>query len=171
MKEELFTAVELETLDKLVVDTEKWRDDKVAEQAKTPLTSKPVFTGLMVNEKIQLIDREIKYLVNKGKINAARKAEEAAKKAAEEAKKKMDEDGNATDDKASTASKGRIPDDVPLPNFGDFGDPSKMTPDQMKLLNELMEENLKVSGATTGLQNTLCSQEILAHALPDAAYG
>lgn len=38
-----------------------------AEQAKTPLTEKPVFTVEDVTAKMNAIDRELKYLINKMK--------------------------------------------------------------------------------------------------------
>ncbi|CAG0915624.1 unnamed protein product [Notodromas monacha] len=136
MKEELFTKVELETLDKLITDTEKWRDTKLAEQDALALTSKPVLTLSMIAEKMQALDREIKYLVNKGKINAARKAEEIAAKKAEEAKKKAEADGSNVADEAK-----KVDDAFKLPP--NLFDPSKMTPDQMELLKSMLDEKLK----------------------------
>merc|ERR1719244_1501376 len=89
-----FKEKELEALRKKIEEVKKWRDDKLAEQEKTPLSEMPKLTVSMINSKIQDLDSEVQYLIQKAKMvkaeqeRAKRKAEADAKKAEEEAKKK-----------------------------------------------------------------------------------
>ncbi|CAG0888377.1 unnamed protein product [Cyprideis torosa] len=91
MEEGLFTEVELNKLEETINATQAWSDKIQAEQEATPLTEKPKLTVHLAGEKVTALDREIKYLVNKAKINAAKKAQEEAVRKAEEAKKKAEE--------------------------------------------------------------------------------
>merc|ERR1712130_1010009 len=80
---------ELEALRKKIDEVKKWRDDKLAEQEKTPLSEMPKLTVSMINSKIQDLDSEVQYLIQKAKMvkaeqeRAKRKAEADAKKAKE----------------------------------------------------------------------------------------
>lgn len=58
--QQYFTEVELTTLEKLVKETLKWRNEKLAAQEKTPLTQAPVLTVRMIAEKLDALDREVK---------------------------------------------------------------------------------------------------------------
>lgn len=57
--EQVFTEVELSTLEKLVQETFTWREKKIEEQSKTPLNQAPVLTVRQIAEKIDLMDREV----------------------------------------------------------------------------------------------------------------
>jgi hypothetical protein len=106
----LFKEKELDALAKKIADVEKWRDDKLAEQAATPLSEMPKLTASMIGQKIGDLDSEVKYLVQKAKMVKAEQERarrlmeaelaEAAKKAAKEAaakeKKKAAGDTNQT---------------------------------------------------------------------------
>ncbi|GAB6024272.1 hypothetical protein CHUAL_008965 [Chamberlinius hualienensis] len=65
--EQYFTQVELETLNKLITETKEWANDKEEEQNKLELFKNPVLTVSQIVEKMQAIDREVKYLINKAK--------------------------------------------------------------------------------------------------------
>ncbi|CAC5426298.1 HYOU1 [Mytilus coruscus] len=66
-EDRIFTDVEITTLEKLITDTKKWRDDMVEEQKKTPDSEKPKLLVEDVALKLQALDREVKYLINKAK--------------------------------------------------------------------------------------------------------
>jgi len=74
--QQFFTEVELTTLEKLVTESVAWRDNKLEEQQKTPLTQAPVLTIRMIAEKIDALDREVKYMVNKARVNKLKKQRE-----------------------------------------------------------------------------------------------
>ncbi|XP_003744014.1 hypoxia up-regulated protein 1 [Galendromus occidentalis] len=65
--ESVFTKVELQTLGTLITDTETWVVEQTAIQMKTPLNEAPKLTMKMIFEKIQGLDRETKYLMNKAR--------------------------------------------------------------------------------------------------------
>merc|ERR1719244_613216 len=108
--EGLFKEKELDSLKKKIAEVEKWRDDKLAEQAETPLSEMPKLTVSMIKSKIQDLDSEVQFLIQKARMLKAekerekRKLEAEEKKAEEErlkkekkAKKKKAKDANATD--------------------------------------------------------------------------
>merc|ERR1712002_963953 len=87
--EGLFKEKELDSLKKKIAEVEKWRDDKLAEQAETPLSEMPKLTVSMIKSKIQDLDSEVQFLIQKARMLKAEKEREAKKKKAKEA--------NATD--------------------------------------------------------------------------
>ncbi|GLH11715.1 Major heat shock 70 kDa protein Ba [Gryllus bimaculatus] len=64
----LFTAVELETLEKVIKETQEWKTKMEGEQAALKLSDTPKLTIKAIGEKLAQLDREVKYLVNKAKI-------------------------------------------------------------------------------------------------------
>merc|ERR1711915_771039 len=58
-EEGLFTAKELESLEKKITEVEKWRDDKLEEQEKQPLSEMPKLTVSLIKSKIQDLDSEV----------------------------------------------------------------------------------------------------------------
>merc|ERR1719277_1222684 len=108
--EGLFKEKELDSLKKKIAEVEKWRDEKLAEQAETPLSEMPKLTVSMIKSKIQDLDSEVQFLIQKARMLKAekerekRKLEAEEKKAEEErlkkekkAKKKKAKDANATE--------------------------------------------------------------------------
>merc|ERR1712002_531283 len=108
--EGLFKEKELDSLKKKIAEVEKWRDEKLAEQANTPLSEMPKLTVSMIKSKIQDLDSEVQFLIQKARMLKAekerekRKLEAEEKKAEEErlkkekkAKKKKAKEANATD--------------------------------------------------------------------------
>ncbi|KAM3921296.1 hypoxia up-regulated protein 1 isoform 1-T2 [Leptodactylus fuscus] len=65
----IFTAVELNTLEKLINDTWIWKNETLAEQEKLPATEKPVLLSKDIEQKSAALDREIQYLINKAKFS------------------------------------------------------------------------------------------------------
>lgn len=57
--QQVFTEVELTTLEKLVQETYMWREKKLDDQGKTPLNQAPVLTVRQIAEKIDALDREV----------------------------------------------------------------------------------------------------------------
>ncbi|KAL3886109.1 hypothetical protein ACJMK2_026127 [Sinanodonta woodiana] len=67
LEEPIFTAVEVETLEKLINNTKEWRAHMLKEQGETKPTEKPKILIEDIAEKIAALDREIKYMINKAK--------------------------------------------------------------------------------------------------------
>ncbi|XP_037573536.1 hypoxia up-regulated protein 1 isoform X1 [Dermacentor silvarum] len=65
LQDQVFTPVEIETLSRIINETKDWQAEQVTIQAQTPLHEAPKMTLRMIFEKIQLLDRETKYLLNK----------------------------------------------------------------------------------------------------------
>jgi len=148
-----FKEKELEALKKKIAEVEKWRDDKLEEQEKTPLSEMPKLTVSMIKSKIQDLDSEVQFLVQKARMlkaekeRAKRKAEADAKKAEEErlkkekkAKKKKAKEANATDSEGETASDSEIPEatSTESPDEGDTINSSDTT--DKKPEPEILEE-------------------------------
>ena len=51
-EEGLFKEKELDSLKKKITEVEKWRDDKLVEQEKTPLAEMPKLTVSMIKSKV-----------------------------------------------------------------------------------------------------------------------
>uniref|UniRef100_A0A224YWW0 Hypoxia up-regulated protein 1 n=1 Tax=Rhipicephalus zambeziensis TaxID=60191 RepID=A0A224YWW0_9ACAR len=65
LQDQVFTVVEIETLSRIINDTKDWQAEHVALQEQTPLHEAPKLTLRMIFDKIQVLDRETKYLLNK----------------------------------------------------------------------------------------------------------
>ncbi|MBN3293349.1 HYOU1 protein, partial [Polypterus senegalus] len=65
--EQIFTEVELNTLEKVLNETTAWKNETVADQEKLSPTEKPVLLSKDIEAKLGLLDREVKYLLNKAK--------------------------------------------------------------------------------------------------------
>uniref|UniRef100_A0A1B6CKK6 Hypoxia up-regulated protein 1 n=1 Tax=Clastoptera arizonana TaxID=38151 RepID=A0A1B6CKK6_9HEMI len=77
---QMFTAIEIETLEKVINETQDWLDKTKAEQDKIPAYEPAKLTLKSLIEKMSILDREVKYLVNKAKIWRPKKKEEPAVK-------------------------------------------------------------------------------------------
>merc|ERR1711911_199360 len=66
--EGLFTAKELQSLEKKISDVEKWRDEKLEEQEKQPLSEMPKLTVSLIKSKIQDLDSEVQLLIGKARM-------------------------------------------------------------------------------------------------------
>ncbi|XP_063292387.1 hypoxia up-regulated protein 1 isoform X2 [Pelobates fuscus] len=67
--DQIFTDVELNTLEKLIKDTWVWKNETLAEQAKLRPTEKPVLLSKDIEMKLGALDREVQYLLNKAKFS------------------------------------------------------------------------------------------------------
>lgn len=65
LQDQVFTPIEIETLSRMINETKDWQAEQVRIQEQTPLHEAPKVTLRMIFEKIQLLDRETKYLLNK----------------------------------------------------------------------------------------------------------
>merc|ERR1711872_335168 len=72
----LFKEKELDSLKKKIAEVEKWRDEKLDEQAKTPLSEMPKLTVSMIKSKIQDLDSEVQFLIQKARMLKAEKERE-----------------------------------------------------------------------------------------------
>uniref|UniRef100_A0A646QJH2 Hypoxia up-regulated protein 1 n=1 Tax=Hemiscolopendra marginata TaxID=943146 RepID=A0A646QJH2_9MYRI len=66
-EEQYYTQVELDTLEKAINDTKQWKIEKESLQEKQSLTEMPKLTVRSIAEKISVLDREVKYLLNKAR--------------------------------------------------------------------------------------------------------
>ncbi|CAM4729880.1 unnamed protein product [Leuciscus chuanchicus] len=65
--DQIFTEVELKTLERVINETMTWKNETVAEQDKLSPTEKPVLLSKDIEAKLTLLDREVNYLLNKAK--------------------------------------------------------------------------------------------------------
>ena len=76
----VFTAVELQTLEKLNAETRAWITLVTDNQKKKKDHETPAFTIAEAEAKMADLDREIKYLINKAKIHKPKPKKEEPKK-------------------------------------------------------------------------------------------
>ncbi|XP_063167023.1 hypoxia up-regulated protein 1 isoform X2 [Candoia aspera] len=77
--DQIFTEIELSTLEKAINETELWKNETLAEQKQLPPTAKPILLSKDIEMKIAGLDREVQYLLNKAKFAKPRKRENAPK--------------------------------------------------------------------------------------------
>ncbi|KAJ8347612.1 hypothetical protein SKAU_G00262010 [Synaphobranchus kaupii] len=65
--QQIFSEVELRTLEKVINETTTWKNETVAEQEKRSSTERPVLLSKDLESKLSLLDREVNYLLNKAK--------------------------------------------------------------------------------------------------------
>lgn len=65
--DQIFTEVELGTLEKAINETTVWKNETLAEQNKLSPAEKPVLLSKDIELKIAGLDREVQYLLNKAK--------------------------------------------------------------------------------------------------------
>ncbi|XP_076876610.1 hypoxia up-regulated protein 1 [Brachyhypopomus gauderio] len=65
--DQIFTEVELKTLERVINETMTWKNETEAEQEKRSPTEKPVLLSKDIEAKLMLLDREVNYLLNKAK--------------------------------------------------------------------------------------------------------
>ncbi|XP_042688030.1 hypoxia up-regulated protein 1 [Centrocercus urophasianus] len=65
--DQIFTEVELGTLEKAINETMAWKNETLAEQNKLSPAEKPVLLSKDIELKIAGLDREVQYLLNKAK--------------------------------------------------------------------------------------------------------
>lgn len=62
---DVFTEIEIKTLDKAITETIEWRDKEIKAQKKLAKNDAVRLTVKSLTDKMALLDREVKYLVNK----------------------------------------------------------------------------------------------------------
>lgn len=72
-EDQIFTEVEINTLEKLINETEQWKNHSMKEQENTPFNENPKLTIKSIAEKIAALDREVKYLLNKARFAVPKK--------------------------------------------------------------------------------------------------
>ncbi|KAM8900219.1 hypoxia up-regulated protein 1 isoform 2-T2 [Spinachia spinachia] len=65
--DQIFTEVEMNTLEKVINETAKWKNETIAAQEKSSLTERPILLSKDIESKLTLLDREVNYLLNKAK--------------------------------------------------------------------------------------------------------
>ncbi|XP_048471275.1 hypoxia up-regulated protein 1 [Rhincodon typus] len=92
--DQIFTEVELNTLEKVITETTTWKNETVKEQNKLPSTEKPILLAKDIEAKLALLDREVKYLLNKAKFAKPKPRKE--KNTTQDVKNTTTEDQNTT---------------------------------------------------------------------------
>lgn len=153
--DDVFTEVEISTLQKLVDETKQWRQEKDAEQSATPLYETPKLVSKDIQEKIGMLDRELKYLYNKQQLAAQKKRLEklAEKKKAEkeeaEAKANAESEGDAGATKDDETA--RDNDQDTLKTVED----EQLSPEAVPLAAEEVAQDSKSSDYVDGLHTEL----------------
>ncbi|XP_043935379.1 hypoxia up-regulated protein 1 [Protopterus annectens] len=65
--DQFFTEIELTTLEKVINETTTWKNETVTQQNKLSPTEMPILLSKDIELKLGLLDREVKYLLNKAK--------------------------------------------------------------------------------------------------------
>jgi hypoxia up-regulated 1 len=160
--QQMFTEKEIEALEKLINSTADWWGQKQLEQSNQPSHEKPVITINAVAEKLNVLDREVKYLLNKAKfatpLKAKKAAEEKAAAAAAAAAAKNATSGNetvtGTGAKKTTSETNQTKKDIEIPAAGapsvDSDDASATVATQTTTANESTDTDS--AGAETDSQ-------------------
>ncbi|XP_062894619.1 hypoxia up-regulated protein 1 isoform X2 [Mobula hypostoma] len=93
--DQIFTEVELNSLEKVITETTTWKNTTVKEQNNLPSTEMPILLSKDIEAKLALLDREVKYLLNKAKF-AKPKPRKEKNTTTQEAQNATQEDKNAT---------------------------------------------------------------------------
>ena len=119
----VFTEVELATLEKLLKETREWMGGKKEEQSKLAENQDPAFVIVEIKEKTTAVEREVKYLLNKmyaAKLKAEQeklektRQEQKLKDEAEKAEKaKKDADKKEGADKTPAEADGKVEEPTP----------------------------------------------------------
>lgn len=96
-EKEVFTAVEIATLEKVIVSTGQWLDDEVVAQNALPKNEPVRLTVKSISDKMSIVDREVKYLVNKLKIWKPKILQESLKKLKDLNATKLEKEESAED--------------------------------------------------------------------------
>uniref|UniRef100_A0A673WK15 Hypoxia up-regulated protein 1 n=1 Tax=Salmo trutta TaxID=8032 RepID=A0A673WK15_SALTR len=104
--DQIFTEVELKTLDRVINETITWKNDTVAEQEKRSPTERPVLLSKDIESKLSLLDREVHYLLNKAKF-AKPRAKAKANSTASESSSKANSTEKVIPPKEETKDKGQ----------------------------------------------------------------
>ncbi|PNF19992.1 Hypoxia up-regulated protein 1 [Cryptotermes secundus] len=102
----LFTQVELDTLEKVIKETQEWKTTMEEEQSSLPPSATPKLTVKSITEKMALLDREVKYLVNKAKIWKPKKLRDDIVK--DTAKNETDEEVFPKNEKSDAEKEAKI---------------------------------------------------------------
>ncbi|XP_075460319.1 hypoxia up-regulated protein 1 isoform X2 [Ascaphus truei] len=109
--DQIFTEVELNTLEKLISDSWTWKNETLAEQAKLPPTEKPALLSKDIEQKLSALDREVQYLLNKAKFSKP-KPKKKSNSTKTEAEKNSTDSGEKVIPPLSEESVGDKPDDA-----------------------------------------------------------
>ncbi|NXV51099.1 HYOU1 protein, partial [Uria aalge] len=95
--DQIFTEVELSTLEKAINETTIWKNETVAEQNKLSPTERPILLSKDIELKLAALDREVQYLLNKAKF-----AKPKPKKEKNTTKSDVGKNATATSESEST---------------------------------------------------------------------
>lgn len=112
---DVFTQVEIDTLEKAIKDAEKWLESEQKAQNKLKKYEPVQMTVKSITDRMVLLDREVKYLINKLKIwmpkvkDAAKKAKKAANETEPATNETITESADAKDEPATVEEEPNVP--------------------------------------------------------------
>merc|ERR1719391_687772 len=153
-----FTQAELDTLGKLLNETQAWIDESEKKMSEEPLHQMPTVTASKIAEKGITLDREVKFLVNKARIAKRKADDEAAAKAAKDKadakkKKKAEKAANETEEadaksESESASEEKPSDDA-SPDADKVAEDESAEPNEAEAGSETEEPEKETTTAET----------------------
>uniref|UniRef100_A0A4W3J9L5 Hypoxia up-regulated protein 1 n=1 Tax=Callorhinchus milii TaxID=7868 RepID=A0A4W3J9L5_CALMI len=137
--DQIFTEVELNMLENVINETIVWKNTTIAEQNKLSPTVKPILLSKDIEAKLSVLDREVKYLLNKAKFAKPKPKKEKVPKNTTQADKST---ANANQEKVIPPPQEK-PDKEIVTEAGDTGE--NMGEGEL-LWSEIVEINMETRG-------------------------
>ena len=102
--DQVFTQVELDTLETLLNSTQNWLNEAIEEQNQVALYETPKLSVKLIKEKVALLDREIKYMLNKIRLNPPKVKSSESESVINEEGKDKDKDKDEDDESENETS-------------------------------------------------------------------
>lgn len=121
LEKDIFTDQEVESLEKIITETEDWKEKQIQEQNKLKNFEPVKLTVRSITDKMGALDREVKYLVNKIKLWRPKKVDKPKETETieKEEKPKEEEDAEKVD---ASGEKENVIEEPSLETLGDSKD-------------------------------------------------
>ncbi|XP_048093279.1 hypoxia up-regulated protein 1 [Alosa alosa] len=141
--DQIFTEVELKTLEKVINETTTWKNETVAEQEKRSPSEKPVLLSKDIDAKISLLDREVNYLINKMKFTKPKpKPKPKEKNSTSSESSKANSSSTNTDDKPEAGEEVKPAEEPPAADKEDTAAESEaQTPEETTTTDQPEDSN------------------------------
>uniref|UniRef100_A0A4W3JDT9 Hypoxia up-regulated protein 1 n=1 Tax=Callorhinchus milii TaxID=7868 RepID=A0A4W3JDT9_CALMI len=143
--DQIFTEVELNMLENVINETIVWKNTTIAEQNKLSPTVKPILLSKDIEAKLSVLDREVKYLLNKAKFAKPKPKKEKVPKNTTQADKST---ANANQEKVIPPPQEK-PDKEIVTEAGDTGENMALEGQEGEgelLWSEIVEINMETRG-------------------------
>lgn len=144
--DKIFTDVEIETLEKLINETEEWKTTMIQEQSALPDYEKPKLVVEDIALKMQALDREVKYLINKAKTFKPKTKPKTAKNKTDS--NATEEDSNDKKETSDTEDQVKVETDTDsLPDTSSPPDTSSLPDTEIPVPPDTEEQQPQDNGA------------------------